>query len=86
MLSKIFVKRCSITCERCLEVVLFIHNIRTYFRIIRANFYSRFGMAFRRATQALRARVKHDGFESSLIEIKAADLKPFLQELQTIPI
>lgn len=47
---------------------------------------SHFGLAFRRAATAVRARFKHDGFDSSLIEVKAANLKAFLQTLQTIPL
>lgn len=47
---------------------------------------NRFGTAFRRAAQAVRARVKHDGFDTSMIEVKAEDLKGFLQTLQTIPL
>lgn len=47
---------------------------------------NRFGLAFRRAAQVVRARVKHDGFDTSIIEVKAEDLKSFLQTLQTIPL
>lgn len=47
---------------------------------------NRFGLAFRRAAQTVRARVKHDGFDSAMIEVKADDLKGFLQTLQTIPL
>lgn len=47
---------------------------------------NRFGYAFRQAAEMVRARVKHDGFESALIEIRAGDLKGFLQTLQTIPL
>jgi cell division control protein 45 len=45
---------------------------------------NRFGLAFRRAAQIVRARVKHDGFDSAMIEVKSEDLKGFLQTLQTI--
>jgi cell division control protein 45 len=45
-----------------------------------------FGIAFRRAAQTVRARVKHDGFDSAMIEVKSEDLKGFLQTLQTIPL
>jgi len=48
-------------------------------------FYSHFGMIFRQAAQQIRARVKHDGFETSVIEVNADDLKQFLHVLQTIP-
>lgn len=47
---------------------------------------NKFGMAFRKAAQSVRARVQHDGFDTSVIEVKEEDLKPFLQTLQTIPI
>jgi len=46
--------------------------------------FSQFGQAFRKAAQLIRARVKHDGFESSMIEVKAEDLKAFLQTLQMV--
>lgn len=45
---------------------------------------NRFGMAFNNAAVRIRARVKHDGFDSAMIEIKAGDLKGFLQTLQHI--
>lgn len=47
---------------------------------------NRFGLAFRRATQLVRARVQHDGFDAAMIEVKGEDLKGFLQILQTIPL
>ena len=47
---------------------------------------NRFGAIFRRAAQMVRARVKHDGFDTAMIEVKAGDLKTFLQTLQTIPL
>lgn len=46
---------------------------------------SHFGVSFRQAAQQIRARVKHDGFETSVIEVSADDLKQFLHVLQTIP-
>lgn len=48
--------------------------------------HNRFGIAFRDAAIKVNARVKHDGFESSLIEVRAEDLRSFLQTLQTIPL
>lgn len=48
--------------------------------------HNRFGIAFRDAAIKVNARVKHDGFESSLIEVRAEDLRSFLQILQTIPL
>ncbi len=48
-------------------------------------FRNHFGMSFRQAAQQIRARVKHDGFETSVIEVNADDLKQFLHVLQTIP-
>lgn len=47
---------------------------------------NRFGLAFRRVAQRTRARVKLDGFDASVIEVRSDDLKPFLQALQTIPL
>lgn len=47
---------------------------------------NRFGLAFRRAAQTMRARVKHDGFDTSMIEVRAEDLKGFLQTLQSLPL
>lgn len=48
--------------------------------------HNKFGIAFRDAALKVNARVKHDGFESSLIEVRAEDLRSFLQTLQTIPL
>lgn len=48
-------------------------------------FRNHFGMSFRQAAQQIRARVKHDGFETSVIEVNGDDLKQFLHVLQTIP-
>ena len=42
-------------------------------------------MAFRRAATKVNARVKHDGFETAMIEVRAEDLKSFISTLQTIP-
>lgn len=54
------------------------------------NFFSspknRFGLAFREVTTRIRARVRHDGFETSVIEIKQEDLKLFLHTLQTLSV
>ncbi len=44
--------------------------------------FSHFGLAFRRAAQSIRARVKHDAFESAMIEVKSDDIKAFLHALQ----
>ena len=49
-------------------------------------FRNHFGSSFRQAAQQIRARVKHDGFESSVIEVNADDLKQFLHVLQTVPV
>jgi len=49
-------------------------------------FRNHFGSSFRQAAQQIRARVKHDGFETSVIEVNGDDLKQFLHVLQTIPI
>lgn len=48
-------------------------------------FRNHFGMCFRQAAALVRARVKHDGFQSSVIEVNADDLKAFIHTLQTIP-
>lgn len=47
---------------------------------------NRFGVAFRLAMRKVRARVRHDGFDSAMIEVQAEDLKGFLQMLQSIPL
>eukprot|EP00457_Paulinella_chromatophora_P004477 gb/GEZN01004489.1/.p1 GENE.gb/GEZN01004489.1/~~gb/GEZN01004489.1/.p1 ORF type:complete len:584 (-),score=68.31 gb/GEZN01004489.1/:81-1832(-) len=42
-----------------------------------------FGMAFHQATERCSARVKHDGFETSVIEVQKEDLKKFLDVLHS---
>jgi hypothetical protein len=44
---------------------------------------STFGLAFHKCAEALDARVKHDGFEASILEIDQADLSEFLETLHT---
>jgi hypothetical protein len=39
-------------------------------------------VAFNRASDEIRARVRHDGFDAMIIEVSEEDLKPFIQALQ----
>jgi len=42
-----------------------------------------FGLAFQNTAQRTNARVKHDSFNASVIEIKKEDLKTFIEHLQS---
>ena len=41
-----------------------------------------FNMAYRAAAEKSRARIRHDSFEATVIEVADDDLKPFIQSLQ----
>ncbi|KAJ3036486.1 hypothetical protein HDV00_002695 [Rhizophlyctis rosea] len=43
-----------------------------------------FGLSFQASADKTRARVKHDGFETSVMEIRKEDLADFLEVLQTV--
>jgi len=40
-----------------------------------------FGTQFRRAAEALQIKTKHDGFDSSMIEMKNEDFRRFMEEM-----
>jgi cell division control protein 45 len=42
-----------------------------------------FGLAFQNTAQRTNARVKHDSFDASVIEVKKEDLKTFIESLQS---
>ncbi|ORX82277.1 CDC45-like protein [Anaeromyces robustus] len=42
-----------------------------------------FGLAFQNTAQRTNARVKHDSFDASVIEVKKEDLKSFIEHLQS---
>jgi cell division control protein 45 len=42
-----------------------------------------FGLAFQNTAQRTNARVKHDSFDASVIEVKKEDLKTFIEQLQS---
>jgi len=44
---------------------------------------STFGLAFQNTAQRTNARVKHDSFDASVIEVKKEDLKTFIESLQS---
>lgn len=57
------------------DILFIVSNLLVHF--------SKFGMAFRMAAQRIHARVRHDGFEMAGIEVKAEDLKAFINALQS---
>ena len=47
-------------------------------------YYSNFGSKFRQAATQVHARVKHDSFETEIIEIEKDQILPFIEELCSI--
>jgi cell division control protein 45 len=43
--------------------------------------HSKFGTAFRLAAENINARIKHDGFETSVIEVDQVDAQRFIESL-----
>jgi len=42
-----------------------------------------FGQKFREAAETLSIKTKHDGFDTSMIEMRNEDWRPFMEELTT---
>ena len=40
-------------------------------------------MAFRKAADTANARIRHDRFDSSIIEVQSSDIYKFVESLQT---
>jgi len=46
-----------------------------------SHFHSRLGLAFERCSETTEARVRHDRFDASVIEVKREDLMEFMENL-----
>ncbi len=44
---------------------------------------STFGLVFQDAAEKTRARMKHDSFESSVVQVRREDISEFLEHIQT---
>ena len=44
---------------------------------------STFGLVFQDAAEKTRARMKHDSFESSIVQVRREDVGEFLEHLQS---
>jgi len=42
-----------------------------------------FGQKFQQASESMKIKCKHDGFDSSMIEMRNEDWRPFMDELTT---